>query len=88
MRYNKALSKDDVQEAVDSLTKLGIIIAVPTSEIINTAISLAFQYNVTFYDAYFLSLAEAIQFVLVTADEEFYKKVKERGSITFLKNLA
>ncbi len=74
--YNKALEAKDVKEAVDSIIKLGIDIAVPTKEVIDLAISFAFEYNITAYDAYFLSLASLLKFVCVTADEKLYNKVK------------
>lgn len=88
LRYNKAFHEEDVRESVDSILKLSIILTSPTQQIIGEALALAFQYNATFYDAYFLALAEAIKFVLITADGEFYEKVKERGTIKLLQDLA
>ncbi len=72
LRYNKILAEDDVKMAVYSVIQLGIDIIVPTKNILNAAISFAFNLGVTVYDAYFLALAKELNFVCVTADERFY----------------
>lgn len=87
LRYNKSLEAKDVKEAVDSIIKLGIDIIVPTKEVIDLAISFAFEYNITVYDAYFLSLASLLKFTCVTTDEKLYNKVKKLGVIVLLKDV-
>ena len=88
LRYNKNIDEDEVKEAVESIVKLGIDIIVPTREIMDLAISYAFKYNLTVYDAYFLSLASMLQFGCVTADEKLFNKVKELGFVTILKDFS
>lgn len=87
LRYNKLLKENDVQEAVESIIRLGIDIIVPTKEIMDLAISLAFKYNLTLYDSYFLATAKTLHFTCVTADENMYKKVKELDFVCLLKEV-
>ena len=87
LRHNKSLEVKDVKEAADSIIKLGIDIVVPTKDVLDLAISFAFEHNITVYDAYFLSLASLLKFVCVTADEKLYNKVKKLGFIVLLKDV-
>lgn len=86
LRYNKSVNENDVKEAVNSLISLGIDIVVPTKEVMDEAISLAFKFDITLYDAYFIALAKVLQFTCVTADEKLVGKVKELSFIKLLKN--
>lgn len=88
LRYNKSISENDVKGAVDSLLRLGIDIIVPTKEVTDEAVSLAFKYDITVYDAYFIALAKALQFTSVTADEKLYNKVKELLFVKLLKDFS
>src|SRR3989338_3387568 len=81
LRHNKTLQEHDVQEAVESMFKLGIDIIVPTTEILNAAITLAFAFNITVYDAVFLALAKELSFECLTADEKLYQKTKTLGYV-------
>jgi predicted nucleic acid-binding protein len=86
LRYNKAVTKEDVTAAIDSIFALDIDVVVPTKEVIEEAISLAFQYDITVYDAYFVALAKVLQFTFITADERLHNKLKELSFVTLLKN--
>lgn len=86
LRYNKSINETDVKAAVDSLISLGIEIVVPTKEVTDEAISLAFQYNLTVYDAYFIALAKVLAFTFITADERLCRKVKGLPLVHLLKD--
>ncbi len=66
--YNKTINENNVKEAIDSIIKLGINIVVPTKEVMDLAISLALKYDITVYDAYFLALAQALDFACVIVE--------------------
>ena len=87
LRYNKKLNENDIISAVDSLIEIEIDIVVPTKEVMDNAVSFSLKYDITVYDAYFLSLAYLLKFTLITADEKFHNKVKELGFIELLKEL-
>ena len=86
LRYNKSINENDVKAAVDSLIALGIDIIVPTKEVTDEAVSLAFQYGLTVYDAYFIALAKVLCFIFITADEKLHQKVKKLPLVHLLKD--
>lgn len=47
---------------------------------------LCFEYNVTFYDAYYHALAIQENATLITADEKYYQKAKKAGYVMRLKD--
>ena len=79
LRYNPSFNNEDVTLAVRSLVDLGINIIIPTTEILDIAIDLAFKYNTTLYDSVYLALAEILNDTLVTADRNLYEKTKEKN---------
>lgn len=76
MRYSEAFDPELTKKFLDSFIDLGIDIVTPTHNLLNSAIDLSDQYEVTLYDAIFLSLAKLIDGVFITADEKLYEKVK------------
>ena len=87
LRYNEELKESDVTSAVESLMDIGINIIVPTREIMSSAIELAFEFNITLYDAYFLALAKTLRFTFVTADQKLYRKIEELKFVKLLNDL-
>ena len=86
LRYNKKLTQEDVINSVNSIIDLGIDIIVPTKKVIESAIYLAFECDITLYDAYFVGLAKELGFEFVTADEDFYKKIRNLKFVRLLKD--
>ncbi len=87
LRYNHNLSEADVKNSLNSLMSMGISIIVPTKIVIESAIEIAYQYDITIYDAYFVALAKEIQFKHITADEKLYNKIKKLNFVKLLKDL-
>jgi predicted nucleic acid-binding protein len=87
LRFNKKLNAADVANAVNSLIDIGINIVVPTKDVISSAVSLAFQFGITFYDAYFIALAKELNYTFVTADEKLFNKIKSLKFANLLKDL-
>jgi predicted nucleic acid-binding protein len=46
------------------------------SDIMEYAIDIAFKFNVSIYDAYFLALSQTINMPFITADYKFAERVK------------
>ena len=87
LRYNPRFSSKDAVMAMDSLFKLDIETKSVTSESIRTAVSLAYEKNITVYDACFLALAQELGGVLITADYSFFKKVESDNFVQKLSDL-
>ena len=87
LRYNKKINEEDVRNAVDSLIQLEIAIIVPISKVLHHAVTLAFKYNLTLYDSYFLALSDVLKFTFITADVKLFNKVKESFSVILLKDV-
>ncbi len=87
LRYNKRLNSADVSNSVNSLIDIGLNIVVPTKDVISSAVNLAFQFDITFYDAYFIALAKELNYSFVTADEKLFNKIKSLKFTILLKNL-
>ena len=87
LRYNKEISETDVKNSINSLISMGINIIVPTKMVIESAINLAYQHEITIYDAYFAALAKELKFTFVTADKKLYSKIKNLSFVKLLKEL-
>jgi|SRR3989344_276729 len=87
LRYNSRLKEQDVKEAIESLLDIGVIIIIPTREVIKLAIELAYKFDITIYDAYFIALAKELKFTFITADEKLYGKVSSLDFAMLLKNI-
>ncbi len=87
LRYNKYIQKSEVDNAVKSLVEIGIKVISPKREVMKIAIDIAYDYNLTIYDSYFIALAKELGFIFVTADEQLYKKIKSLNFVKLLKNI-
>lgn len=84
LRYNVNYSADNIKKALSSLIEMDFDIVLPTLEMANNAVDLAKKYNITVYDAIFVSLAMLIDATFVTADENLHKKIKELDFVKFI----
>jgi len=87
LRYNPSLSSKDVQEALDSVIDMGLVVKGVDKRVMAEAISIAFKYGVTVYDAYFLALSRIERKPLIIADYKFAEKVKAFKEILRLSDL-
>lgn len=87
LRYNLRITENEIKEAVESISKLGITIIVPTKEIIDAAISIARQYDITVYDSYFIALASVLGYSIITSDKRLHTKTKKLSCIRLLNEL-
>jgi predicted nucleic acid-binding protein len=76
LRYNPRFSSKDVEGAIDSVLDMGLDVRTVEQETLREAISLAFKYNSTVYDTYFLALSTREGKPLITADYKFTEKLK------------
>jgi len=84
MKYSKIFDQETIKKSLSSLIDLGIHIVIPTEEMLSKAIDLSYSYDITIYDAIFVSLAKLINAIFITADKKLYKKVEELKFVKFI----
>ncbi len=76
LRYNPRFSLKDVQGAIRSVLDMGLDVRTVEQETLREVINLAFKYNSTVYDTYFLALSTREGKPLITADYKFTEKLR------------
>ena len=76
LRYKETLKDELILKAIDSIYAMDLLIPV-NHQIMKNAIKLARRYGVTVYDSAYLSCAQHIGCYLITADNQFFKKLKD-----------
>ena len=87
MRFSEGFDEETIKKSLEKFIDLEIDIVIPTQEIINFAIELSYTYDITVYDAVFVSLAKLIGAIFVTADKKLYEKIKELKFVKFITEL-
>ncbi len=87
LRFNPRFTTQDIDAAIHSLFDMKLTIRAAEQDILVHAVSLAFQYAVTVYDAYFLALADKSESMLITADYKFYQNFDKAKSVIRLDKL-
>lgn len=77
MNYDKSFSAGDISESMGALKDMDFEVVAPHTDLLDRAVELAEQENITVYDASFLALAKLIDGTLVTVDQELYEKTDE-----------
>jgi len=88
LRYSSNAGQEESTRAMESLYALGIEIVPATAARIARALALAYQHDLTVYDAAFVALAEELGADFITADEKLLKKVSTLPFCHFLANVA
>ena len=83
LRYKKDLEQSYIEEAIESIYEMRLL-KPTTRETIKEAIRIAFQYNATVYDTVYLAFAEEHHSWFLTADRQFYLKVKQLPLVIFI----
>lgn len=85
LRYSPNLSERDVNDALDSILDMGFEVRRVDKKTMQDAIRIAFKYNITVYDAYFIALSRVEGKALITADYRLAERVKgHKGIIKLL----
>jgi len=75
-RYNPYFTIDDVKTALNTVIEMDLEVKGVDTDMITRAIEIAFEKDLTVYDACFLALSEIEKAYLVTADYKFTERVK------------
>lgn len=88
LRYTEGLTAEDVAKAVNALQKIGLEV-INDLELLEDAIRIAFEKEITVYDSVYLALAKKVGGILITYDRELLSKSRDMAmkASTFLENL-
>jgi predicted nucleic acid-binding protein len=75
---------DDTAEALSDLFSIPLVIAEPTHEIAAAALRLAFDHQLSYYDASYVALADALDCVLITADQRLARRTRTLARVQLL----
>lgn len=84
MRYDKKFDSELIKKSIKSLLNMDIAITLPSEELLSEAVNMAFEKDITVYDATYVALAKFIDFKFITADEKLYKKIKDLNFVKFI----
>ena len=87
LKYNPSFDVNDVSDALTSIFDMEMDIITPMPDIINSAVTLAFGYNITVYDAFYIALAKDLELTFITADRKLYERVSDLDFVKFIGNL-
>lgn len=75
---------DEAAEALSDLFSIPLMVAAPASDTADSAFRLASQHGLTYYDASYVALAEALDCVLITADQRLARRTRAGGRVQLL----
>ena len=84
LKYNPSFDANDVSDALTSIFDMDLEIVTPTPEIINLAVALAFEYNITVYDAFYIALAKDLELTFITADRRLCERVRGLDYVEYI----
>lgn len=84
LKYNPSFDANDVSDALTSIFDMDLEIVTPIPEIINLAVALAFEYNITVYDAFYIALAKDLELTFITADRRLCERVRGLDYVEFI----
>lgn len=85
LRYKPSFTKRGVHDAITTLEDLGINIVYPDLPLYEQAISIAFDYDITVYDALYVALALEYEYTLITADDKLVKRLPAEFGVRHLR---
>jgi predicted nucleic acid-binding protein len=88
LRHNPHFTCDDVKDAIDAISDMGFAVMGVDSVLMVRALEIAYQFNTTVYDAYFMALAESVKSPFITADYRFHERVKKAGNVIRLDKIS
>jgi predicted nucleic acid-binding protein len=84
LRYNKAMTRVQIERSLGSLLNMGFDWVAPTAPVIRRAVAIAREYDTSVYDASFAAAAEAMGADFITADERLVRRLTTLSYVHFL----
>lgn len=86
LRYNKNFDSEEVKKIISTLMELQFNIINVEERLINSALGIAAEDDISIYDAIFISISENLMMPLVTANPRHHMRSGKRNIID-LKNI-
>ena len=77
-------SSEEVSRYLNDINDLNLHIISLPPDLLDLSAEIAFQKNITFYDATYIALAKELGLHLITADKKLYEKAKSLHFIDLL----
>jgi predicted nucleic acid-binding protein len=84
LRFKKILTDSLILKAIDSVFAMDLLVPV-NQRIMENALKLAREHNITVYDSTYISFARYCGCYLITADKKFYQNLKDVPGILHIK---
>lgn len=84
LRFNRTFKEQDIEEVLNALSQMGLETFPVNYQVIKSAVKLAYNFNITVYDAIYAGLAFELFVDFVTADKELYKKLNDFPRVKLL----
>jgi predicted nucleic acid-binding protein len=88
LRYKDYLNSDHIEEIVQSLFDMQLEWRFPLDQEMLRSVEIARTHGISIYDAVYVTLAEALGAVLVTADEKLARRLTALPFVHFLGDFA
>ena len=75
---------DEAAEALSDLFSIPLALVAPTPDTADAALRLASEHGLSYYDASYVALAEALDCVLITADQRLTRRTRAGGRVRLL----
>ncbi len=87
MRYDKSFDSNLIRKSIRRLIELEIDIIIPTEDLIIDSVDLAQKYEISLYDAIYVSLSDKLDATFITADKKLYEKIKVLNFVKFISGI-
>ena len=88
IKTGRKSTEEELAEVLTTLADLDFQVERHTQRVLRKTNAVAWAYNLTWYDAVYVALAETLGFPCVTADEALLRKMKGHSIVLRLKDLA
>ena len=88
IKTGRKSTEEELAEVLATLADLDVRVEQHTQRVLRKTNAVAWAYNLTWYDAVYVALAETLGFPCVTADEALLRKMKGHSIVLRLKDLA
>jgi len=75
---------DEAAEALSDLFSIPLAVVAPAPDAADAALRLASQHGLSYYDASYVELAEAVDCLLITADQRLARRTRAEGRVRLL----
>ena len=75
---------NEAAEALSDLFSIPLVVVTPAPDAADAALRLAARDGLSYYDASYVALAEALNCVLVTADQRLVRRTRAGGRVRLL----